>query len=287
VLGTVRWFNFSPSDLRIFGEIGVGVIDKVVASADDAVRDVVSGSSLAVGGFGLAGVPQVLIQALIRQGADRLTLVSNNCGSDGSGLGLLLEAGRIESIVASYIGENREFARQFLAGEIRLELTPQGTLAERLRAGGAGIGGFYTPTGVGTLIAEGGVPWRYARDGSVLQRSPAKEVRIIDGREMVLELALATDIAFVRAAKADRTGNAVFHSTARNFNPVVAMAGRVTILEAEELVAVGQIDPDEVHLPGIFVQLVVPLTRKQAEEKIVEKPTTRRIRGVGHRALDP
>jgi 3-oxoacid CoA-transferase subunit A len=216
----------------------------------------------------------VLIAALMEAGAGHLGVVSNNCGVDGGGLGLLLAAGRIDRVTASYVGENKEFARQYLAGEVLVELTPQGTLAERLRAGGAGLGAFYTPTGVGTQIAEGGLPWRYAPDGSILEASPPKEVRVFGGRPMVLEEAITTDVALVRAAKADRHGNAVFHAAARNFNPLVAQAGRLTVLEAEELVEVGEIGPDEVHLPGIFVQRVVALTPDQARDKGVEKLTT-------------
>jgi 3-oxoacid CoA-transferase subunit A len=250
-------------------------LDKVVATAAEAVADIPSGSSLAVGGFGLVGIPWFLIEALLDQGADDLTVVSNNCGVDGAGLGLLLEQGRISRVVASYIGENKEFGRQFLAGELHVELTPQGTLAERLRAGGAGVGAFFTPTGVGTMVAEGGLPWRYHPDGSVAVASPPKEVRTFHGREMVLEESIVTDVALVRASVVDRAGNCVFRASARNFNPAAAMAGRLTIVEAERLVEVGELDPDEVHLPGVFVQRVVPLTAEQAAHKDIEKRTTR------------
>ncbi|HYJ67599.1 MAG TPA: CoA transferase subunit A [Nocardioidaceae bacterium] len=250
-------------------------LDKVVASASEAVADIPSGASLAVGGFGLAGIPWFLIEAILDQGADDLTVVSNNCGVDGAGLGLLLERGRISRVIASYVGENKEFARRYLAGEVQVELTPQGTLAERLRAGGAGVGGFYTPTGVGTLVAEGGSPWRYAADGSIAVASPAKEVRSFHGREMVLEESIVTDYALVRAAGADRAGNCVFHAAARNFNPNAAMAGRITVVEAERLVDIGELGPDEVHLPGVFAQRVVPLTPEQATRKDIEKRTTR------------
>jgi len=250
-------------------------LDKVVASATDAVADIRGGASLAVGGFGLAGIPWILIDALLDQGADGLTVVSNNCGVDGAGLGLLLEQGRITRVIASYVGENKEFARQYLAGELHVELTPQGTLAERLRAGGAGVGAFFTPTGVGTMVAEGGLPWRYAADGSVAVASPAKEVRTFQGREMVLEEAIVTDVALVRAAVADRAGNCVFHAAARNFNPAAAMAGRLTIVEAERVVEVGELGPDDVHLPGVFVQRVVELTPEEAIRKDIEKRTTR------------
>ena len=248
-------------------------MDKVVRSAAEAVADVSDGASLAVGGFGLAGIPWVLIQALLDQGSTDLAVVSNNCGVDGAGLGLLLNAGRIARVTASYVGENREFARQYLAGELEVELTPQGTLAEKLRAGGAGLPAFFTPTGVGTQIADGGLPWRYAPDGSVALASPPKEVRDFGGRPCVLEESITTDFALVRAAVGDRHGNLVFHSSARNFNPVAAMAGRITIAEVERLVEPGEIDPDQVHLPGVYVQRVVVLNAEQAADKRIEKRT--------------
>ncbi len=248
-------------------------MDKVVPSAAEAVADVADGSSLAVGGFGLSGIPWVLIDALLAQGASGLTVVSNNCGVDGAGLGLLLGEHRIERVIASYVGENKEFARQFLAGELEVQLTPQGTLAEKLRAGGAGIPAFYTPTGVGTPVAEGGLPWRYGPDGAVVLASSPKEVRTFGGRECVLEESITTDVALVRAAVGDRHGNLVFHSAARNFNPVVAMAGRVTVAEVERLVEPGELDADDVHLPGVFVQRVVALSPEQAADKRVEKRT--------------
>lgn len=250
-------------------------MDKVVASAAQAVADMSDGSTLAVGGFGLCGIPTVLIRALLEQGATDLRVVSNNCGVDGAGLGLLLGEHRISRVTASYVGENKEFARQYLSGELEVELTPQGTLAERLRAGGAGIPAFFTPTGVGTQIAEGGLPWRYASDGSVVKSSPRKEVRNLDGRECVLEHAITTDFALVRAAVGDRGGNLVFNTSARNFNPVAAMAGRVTVAEVERLAEPGEIDPDDVHLPGVFVQRVVVLTAEQAGDKQIEKRSIR------------
>ena len=249
--------------------------DKVVPSAAEAVADIESGASLAVGGFGLVGIPWSLIEALLVQGADDLTVVSNNCGVDGAGLGLLLEQQRITRVIASYVGENKEFARQYLSGELTVELTPQGTLAERMRAGGAGVGAFFTPTGVGTMVSEGGLPWRYHPDGSVALASEPKEVRTFHGKEMVLEESIVTDVALVRAAVADRAGNCVFHASARNFNVPAAMAGRLTLVEAEEVVEVGEIGPDDVHLPGVFVQRVVELTPEQATHKDIEKRTTR------------
>ncbi|HEX4788011.1 MAG TPA: CoA transferase subunit A [Actinospica sp.] len=251
-------------------------MDKAVASAADAVADIGDGSSLAVGGFGLSGVPNVLISALHEQGARELSVVSNNCGVDGGGLGILLAAGRITRVTGSYVGENKEFARRYLSGELELELTPQGTLAERLRAGGSGIPAFFTPAGVGTQVAEGGLPWRYAPDGSVALASPPKEVREFDGVEYVMERGIRTDFALVRAWKGDRDGNLVFRRASRNFNPLAAMAGRVTIAEVEQLVEPGELDPDAVHLPGIFVRRVLALTPEQAADKEIEKRTVTR-----------
>lgn len=250
-------------------------LSKRFDSAATSVADIPLGASLAVGGFGLAGIPWFLLEALLEQGAESLTVVSNNCGVDGAGLGLLLEAGRIKRVIASYVGENKEFARQYLAGELTVELTPQGTLAERLRAGGSGLGAFYTPTGVGTLVADGGLPWRYHPDGTVALASPPKEVRTFGGKPMVLEDAIVTDFALIRAAVADTAGNCRFHAAARNFNPLAAMAGRTTVVEAERVVDVGELGPDDIHLPGIFVQRVVELSPEQATRKDIEKRTTR------------
>lgn len=248
-------------------------MDKVVASAADAVADVPDGASLAVGGFGLSGVPGVLIGALYEAGVSGLRVVSNNCGAMESGLAVLLSAGRIARVTGSYIGANKEFARQYLGGELEVEMIPQGTLAERLRAGGCGIPAFYTPAGVGTQVADGGLPWRYDGSGGVALASPAKEVREFDGQEYVMERGIRTDFALVRAAKGDRHGNLVFNKSTRNFNPLAAMAGRVTIAEVEELVEPGEIDPDAVHLPGIYVQRVVELTPGQAADKGIERRT--------------
>ena len=254
-------------------------MDKVINSAAEAVADVPDGATLTVGGFGLCGIPSVLIQALLDAGTDDLEVVSNNAGVDDWGLGLLLTAGRLRRVVASYVGENKEFARQFLSGELEVELTPQGTLAERMRAGGSGIAGFYTRTGVGTQVAEGGLPWRYDSSGAVAKKSPVKPVMVFDTsdgeREFVLEEAIVSDFGLVRAWKGDRHGNLVFKDSARNFNPLAAMAGRITIAEVEELVEPGAIDPNHVHLPGVYVHRVVPLTPEQAAEKRIEKRTTR------------
>ncbi len=254
-------------------------MDKVVGSAAEAVSDVASGSTIAVGGFGLCGIPSVLIDALLEQGAQDLEAVSNNCGVDEWGLGRLLLDHRIRRMISSYVGENKEFARQYLSGELEVELTPQGTLAERMRAGGSGIPAFFTATGVGTQVAEGGLPWKYSSDGSVEVASPAKEVRVFetaDGpKEFVLEEAIVADFGLVRAWKGDRHGNLVFRQSARNFNPLAAMCGRVTIAEVEHLVEPGDIDADDVHTPGVFVQRVVPLTEEQAADKRIEKRTVR------------
>jgi 3-oxoacid CoA-transferase subunit A len=252
------------------------VIDKQVATPAAAVADISDGASLAVGGFGLSGNPIALIEALLAQGTTGLSVVSNNCGVDDWGLGVLLAAKRIRKMTSSYVGENREFERQFLSGELELELTPQGTLAEKLRAGGSGIAAFYTQTGVGTQVAEGGLPRRYASDGTVAVASPEKDVRSFEvggvHRDFVLEEAITTDFSLVHAWKGDRHGNLVFRKAARNFNPLAAMAGRVCIAQVEELVEPGALDPDAVHLPGVFVHRVVdvgPDIPKRIEKRTV------------------
>jgi 3-oxoacid CoA-transferase subunit A len=254
-------------------------MDKVVTSPTAAIEGITDGMTLAVGGFGLCGIPSVLILAIHDAGTSDLEAISNNCGVDDWGLGILLRDKRIRRMVASYVGENKEFARQYLAGELEVELTPQGTLAERLRAGGAGIPAFFTATGVGTQVAEGGLPWRYAADGSVAVSSPAKEVREFETAEgpkqFVLEPALVADFGLVRAWRGDRHGNLVFNKSARNFNPLAAMAGRVTVAEVEELVEPGELDPDHIHLPGIYVQRVLPLTPDQVSDKRIERRTVR------------
>lgn len=229
-------------------------MDKRVESADAAVADIRDGATVLVGGFGLCGNPENLIAALHRSGVKGLTVVSNNCGTTDLGLGPLLQARQIRKIVASYVGENKEFERQYLSGELEVELVPQGTLAERLRAGGAGIGGFYTRTGVGTQVAAG------------------KEVRRLDGKDYLLELPLRGDFALVHAWRADTHGNLVFRATARNFNPQVATAAAVTIAEAEQVVAPGALDPDQVHLPGIYVKRLV---QGAGYRKWIERRTVR------------
>jgi len=252
-------------------------LDKTVDSAASAVSDIADGASLAVGGFGPSGVPTTLIAALLKTSVRGLHVISNNCGSDGLGLGELLAEHRISRVTATFVGENREFAGQYLAGEIEVELVPQGTLAERLRAGGVGIPAFYTPTGVGTLVAEGGITWRYGPAGEVLVSSPRKEDRELafrgGSRTCVLETAIEPDFALVRAWKGDRFGNLVFRGASRNFNPLCALAGQVTIAEVEHLVETGDLDPDEVHVPGVFVQRVVAADPQYP--KVIGKLTTR------------
>lgn len=215
-------------------------MNKVYPDAASALADIVKdGQTIGVGGFGLCGIPEALIAALRDSGAKNLTAISNNAGVDGFGLGQLLTTRQIKKMISSYVGENKEFERQFLAGELELEFTPQGTLAEKLRAGGAGIPAFFTKTGVGTVVADG------------------KEVREFDGEQYVMERSLVADVSLVKAQIADRSGNLVFRKTARNFNPNVAMAGKITVVEVEQLVEVGEIDPDQVHLPGIFVHRII------------------------------
>jgi len=248
-------------------------MDKVVSDAAEAVADIPDGASLAVGGFGLCGIPSVLIEAVLAAGVGNLETVSNNCGVDDWGLGVLLAARRIRRTTGSYVGENKEFERQYLAGELEVELVPQGTLAERLRAGGAGIPAFYTPAGVGTPIVEGGLPWRYDGSGGMRVASPRKQVREFGGRLHVLEEAITTDFALVHARFGDRHGNLVYEKSAQNFNPLCAAAGRVTIAEVEEVVDPGDLDPMYVHTPGIFVQRVVAVP---GIEKRIEKRTVAR-----------
>ena len=227
--------------------------NKVYESAEAALKGIVQdGHTLAVGGFGLCGIPEALITALKETGAKNLTCISNNAGVDGFGLGILLETKQIKKMIASYVGENKEFERQFLNDELEVELTPQGTLAEKLRAGGAGIPAFFTQTGVGTLIADG------------------KEVREYHGKDYILEESLTADIALVKAYKADKAGNLIFRKTAQNFNPVCAMAGKISIAEVEEIVEIGELDPDSIHLPGIYINRIVLNT---SPEKRIEQMT--------------
>lgn len=227
-------------------------MDKVYPDAASALADIVKdGQTIAVGGFGLCGIPEALIAALRDSGVQNLTAISNNAGVDGFGLGRLLTTRQIKKMISSYVGENKEFERQYLAGELQLEFTPQGTLAEKLRAGGAGIPAFFTKTGVGTIVAEG------------------KEIREFDGHNYVMERSLVSDVSLVKAYKADKAGNLVYRKTARNFNPNVAMAGKITVAEVEVLVEIGELDPDEIHTPGIYVQRIV--VNAQPEKRIEQR----------------
>lgn len=247
-------------------------IDKVVSSAAEAVADVADGAVLAVGGFGACGTPVTLIEALLSSDACGLHLVSNNCGTDDHGLGRLLSARRLSSVTASYVGDNEMLAQLYGRGELDLELVPQGTLAERLRAGGSGIPAFFTAAGVGTPVAEGGLPVRYDVDGAVAVASTPRRIEQFDGQYYVVERAIRADVGLVHAAKADPLGNLVFSHSARNFNPLVAMASRLAVIEAEEIVAAGSLDPDEIHLPGVFVQRIVALpvgTTKHIDRRTV------------------
>jgi 3-oxoacid CoA-transferase subunit A len=233
-------------------------MNKVVTEADAAIQDVRDGASILMGGFGVCGIPENLIKALVRRGTRGLTVISNNAGVSDFGIGLLLQTRQVRRMIATYVGENELFERQFLSGELEVELVPQGTLAERIRAGGAGIPAFYTPTGYGTKVAEG------------------KETREIGGRFCVLEQAITADFAFVKAHRGDSLGNLVYRRTTRNFNPMMATAGRVTIAEVEHLVPPGEIDPDAVHTPGIFVQRIL---QGPSYEKRIEQRTTRPAHG--------
>ncbi len=230
-------------------------MNKVVANADEAIRDMPDGAVIMSGGFGLSGNPENLISAIHRKGVKNLTVISNNCGTTDKGLGILLQSRQIKKMVASYVGENKEFERQFLAGELEVELNPQGTLAERIRAGGAGLGGFFTPTGAGTQIAEG------------------KESRVLEGKEMIFEKPLKADYAIVRAWKGDKWGNLVFRKTARNFSPMMCTAARVTIAEVEHLVDVGELEPDQIHVPSVYVKRIFQGSNYQ---KWIEKRTVRK-----------
>ena len=237
------------------------MLNKVIASVEEAVADIPDGSSIAVGGFGLVGIPAQLIAALRSQGASELTIISNNLGTDDFGLGLLLKDHRIARSIGSYLGTNKEYARQYLEGELTVEFTPQGTLAERMRAGGAGIPAFYTKAGVGTPLADGDIPTRYSPDGTIAETSAPKETREFNGELYVMEEALTPDFAFVHAARADRFGNLAFNKTAQNFNPDAAKSADITIVQAEQLVEA--VPPAEVDVPGIYVDRVVEVGKQE------------------------
>ncbi|KAK7863812.1 hypothetical protein R5R35_003303 [Gryllus longicercus] len=274
VLTKVLACSFSSSSSR-------WKINKCYNNAVEAVKDIPDGAKLLVGGFGLCGIPENLIGAVLQSGIKDLTVVSNNAGVDDFGLGLLLQQKRIKRIIASYVGENAEFERQYLAGELEVELTPQGTLAERVRAGGAGIPAFYTPTGFGTLIHEGGAPIKYKEDGSVALASKRRNSDLFNGENYILEKAITGDYALVKAWKADTAGNLIFRKSARNFNPAMCRAAKIAIVEVEELVEVGQIQPDEVHLPGIYVDRIIV---GEKYEKRIERVTIRKPQKEGSAA---
>jgi 3-oxoacid CoA-transferase subunit A len=246
------------------------LIDKTQTSIDEAIGRIASRSSVAVGGFGRSGVPVGLVDALLESGADDLHVICNNCGLDGWGLGRLLEAGRIAKVTMTYLGENKALARMFLNGDVEIELVPQGTLAEKLRCGGAGIPAFYTRTGAGTLVEHGGIPTRHDAHGQVVATQEPKPTAEFDGITYLLERSIVPDFALVHAAQADRFGNLRFRVTARNFNPVFATAGVVTLVEADEILESGRLDPDDVHLPGVYVDHVLPAV---GEPPIAEKAT--------------
>jgi len=248
--------------------------DKIFENPEDAIADIPDGAKLLVGGFGLCGIPENLIEALVKKGSRGLTAVSNNAGVDDFGLGLLLQTGQIKRMISSYVGENKKFEELYLSGQLEVELTPQGTLAERLRAGGAGIPAFYTPTAAGTLIQEGGFPIKFgpggAMEGPEVIRANPRESREFNGRQYIMEEAITGDFALVKAWKADERGNLVFRKTARNFNPECAKAARVTIAEVEEIVPAGSLDPDQIHVPGIYVDRLI---QGKSYEKRIEKRT--------------
>lgn len=248
------------------------VMNKVAKNPNDALATLVDGATIMVGGFGLCGNPENLITALFNKGIKGLTIISNNCGTTELGLGILLKHGRIKKMVSSYVGENKVFEAQYLKGELEVELVPQGTLAEKIRAGGAGIPAFFTPTGVHTMVSDGGLPMLYNNEGQVIKTSLPKEMRRFNDKEYVLEPSLTADFALIKAKKADTFGNLVFNKTARNFNPIMATAAQTTIVEVEELVELGAIDPDQVHLSGIYVDHIVVGSNYQ---KWIEQRTVR------------
>jgi len=247
-------------------------MNKLFASAQEAIADIDDNITLMSGGFGLCGNPENLITAFAEKGTKGLSIISNNCGTTEQGLGVLLQNGQVRKMTSSYVGENKEFEKQFLFGPLEVELVPQGTLAERIRAGGAGVPAFFTATGVGTQVADGGLPMQYNSDGEVIKTSEKKEQREFNGRKYVMETALLADVTIVRAYKADTMGNLQFRMTARNFSPMMCKAGKLTIVEAEHIVEPGEIDPDQVHVPGIYVQRLI---QGKDYEKPIEQRTVR------------
>jgi 3-oxoacid CoA-transferase subunit A len=247
-------------------------MNKLKSDYPELLKTLSDGATIMVGGFGLCGNPENMIEALLASGLKDLTIISNNCGTNDFGLGLLLKHKRIKKMISSYVGENKIFEAAYLGGEIEVELVPQGSLAEKIRAGGAGIPAFYTATGVHTLVSDGGLPMRYNAQAELIKSSPKKEIRSFGGRDYVLEEALVADLALVKALKADSFGNLIFNKTARNFNPMMATAAKITIAEVEELVPLGQLDPDHIHLPGAYVNYVIVGKNYQ---KWIEQRTTR------------
>jgi 3-oxoacid CoA-transferase subunit A len=247
-------------------------VKKVVNDIQLAISKINDGATIMSGGFGLCGNPEHLIKAIFDKGVKDLTIISNNCGTEDFGLGILLKNRRIRKMISSYVGENKNFETQYLSGDLEVELLPQGSLAEKIRAGGAGIPAFYTPTGVHTLVSLGGIPMQYDKDGQVVKTSLPKEIRIFDGKEYVLEHALKADFAIIKAQVADPFGNLIFNMTARNFNPIMATAAKTTIVEVEELVGLGELDPDQIHLSGAYVNHIY---LGQNYQKWIEQKTTR------------
>lgn len=247
-------------------------MSKVLDNLEAGLKNLHDGATIMAGGFGLCGNPENLIAAIFKLGIKDLTVISNNCGTTDDGLGILLKHGRIKKMIASYVGENKNFEAQYLSGQLEVELVPQGTLAEKIRAGGAGIPAFYTPTGVGTLVSEGGLPMLYDRNGQVIKTSAKKEIREFNNKPYVLEESLSADLAIIKAYKADSFGNLIFNKTARNFNPIMATAARLTIVEVEELVNLGELDPDAIHLSGAYVNYIFVGSNYK---KPIEQRTTR------------
>lgn len=238
-------------------------VTKVINDIREAIAPIHDGATIMSGGFGLCGNPENLIQAIFDKGIKDLTVISNNCGTTEFGLGLLLKHHRIKKMISSYVGENKIFESQFLSGELEVELIPQGTLAEKIRAGGAGIPAFFTPTGVHTMVGDGGLPMRYDREGNVIKTSEKKETRVFNGKDYVLETSLTADFAIIKAKVADPFGNLIFNKTARNFNPIMATAAKTTIVEVEELVGLGDLNPDQIHLSGAYINKIVVGTSYQ------------------------
>ena len=248
------------------------LLNKIYPNFSDAIKDIPNNSTIMVGGFGLCGIPQNLINALKEAAINNLTIISNNCGTTDKGLGILLKNGQIKKMISSYVGENKEFEYQFLNGLLEVELMPQGTLAEKIRSYGAGIPGFFTASGVGTFVEYGGLPILYSNAGEVIKTSLPKETKIFNNKKYVLEESLGADFALIKAHKADKFGNLIFRKTARNFNPMMATAAKITIVEAQHIVEIGQLEPDEIHLSGSYVDRIIKIDH---EERLLENLNVR------------